>query len=486
MFDTVAKVSPNRDPNISSNGKDSAVAHCIVTHANCRSFKLSPSWEYLASWASTDTKDEIKLWNLHSARELACFKQSSSPVFSLDGRYMLYINVDDDPKTVIAYGIQSSEQVCRFQCRADLLTVVPIFHDHILVTQMRSTDTNGCAIVSLWNFSPSAKRFSDFIVAPSGLVDVSKNGRLGLDSLLQVVNIHDGSVKARFTATTAGKKPTTHFDIACLTYDGKYVIWAENMLIKVGRTSDGSVIAETNLHERATCLHTMDYGYVIIVGGEDGHVFTMKLFVSTNENEGMVTYRPSGTEDRRNFLLDAQPCSEDAINEFDPVYRTTPECMADVDIPTVSESLSLLLVQKADVPYTILSTERMQSEQKDNSSPLPYLTAMMAKSYLTALSPNESKDDSLLARSPPSLEPNRLKSPLARQRSRSLQDLNNPDLAQFSPVVSPTLPTSPNNSKANGNSATLKPPKDKKRDRLFCGNNFDSVPTRRFKNPFKK
>ena len=379
VFDTM--VSQNHDPNISSNGEDSKVAHCIFTHANCRSFKVSPSWEYLASWASTDTKDEIKLWNLHSARELVCFKQSTSPVFSLDGRYMLYINVDDDPRTVIAYGIQSFEQVCRFQCRADLLTVVPIFHDHILVTQMRSTDTNGCAIVSLWNFSPSAKRLSDFIVAPSGLVDVSKNGRFGLDSLLQVVNIHDGSVKARFTATTAGKKPTTHFDIACLTYDGKYVIWAENMLIKVGRTSDGSVIAEANLHERATCLHTMDYGYVIIVGGEDGHVFTMKLFVSTNENEGMVTYRPSGTEDRRNFLLDAQPCSEDTINEFDPVYRTTPECMADVDLPTVSESLSLLLVQKADVPYTILSTERMQSEQKDNSSPLPYLTAMMAKSY---------------------------------------------------------------------------------------------------------
>jgi len=101
-------------------------------------------------------------------------------------------------------------------------------------------------------------------VASTGLEDVSKDGCLAVDRLLQVFDVASGLVVSRFwplggaAVETADQSEVT---FARLTFDGRYVVWAQAMMVVVGRVSDGFTVASVSAHERVTSLTTTDFGY---------------------------------------------------------------------------------------------------------------------------------------------------------------------------------------------------------------------------------
>jgi len=70
----------------------------------------------------------------------------------------------------------------------------------------------------------------------------------------------------------------------------------------VGRVSDGSLVARTSTHETLTCLDcSIDAGYVVVAGRNDGHLLTMKLLLDDDQRLSETT--ASDAEERRRILL---------------------------------------------------------------------------------------------------------------------------------------------------------------------------------------
>jgi len=88
-------------------------------------------------------------------------------------------------------------------------------------------------------------------------------GVLAVDRLLQVFDVASGLIVSRFWplgATSGSPEQTETVSFVRLTYDGRYVVWAEQMTIVVGRVCDGFVVASVSAHERVTSLATTDLG----------------------------------------------------------------------------------------------------------------------------------------------------------------------------------------------------------------------------------
>ena len=51
----------------------------------------------------------------------------------------------------------------------------------------------------------------------------------------------------------------------------------QELTLKVCRIEDGRIIANTSTHEEVTSLQLLEFGYLVVIGREDGHVVTMKL-----------------------------------------------------------------------------------------------------------------------------------------------------------------------------------------------------------------
>jgi len=94
-------------------------------------------------------------------------------------------------------------------------------------------------------------------------------GVLAADRLLQVFDIASGQIVSRFwplaastpgSSSSADQTTETAVTVVRLTYDGRYVVWAEQMTIIVGRVCDGFVVASVSAHERVTSLNTTDLG----------------------------------------------------------------------------------------------------------------------------------------------------------------------------------------------------------------------------------
>ena len=168
-------------------------------------------------------------------------------------------------------------------------------------------------------------------VGETGLLDISKDGRYGIDGYLQVYDLRSGSR----VMSICGEHVTDGADddgggnedglelcsLVRLTHDGKYAIWVDvsvilhsacllmecssltfyqrlrvgtnvfqneehvtsltelfqELTLKVCRLEDGRIIANTSTHEEVTSLVLLEFGYLIVIGREDGHVVTMKL-----------------------------------------------------------------------------------------------------------------------------------------------------------------------------------------------------------------
>lgn len=82
----------------------------------------------------------------------------------------------------------------------------------------------------------------------------------------------------------------------------RYVIWSAGVEVRVGRVSDGSLVARTSSHETLTYLDcSMDAGYVVIAGRKDGRLLTMKLLLDDDQRLREITARDA--EERRRILL---------------------------------------------------------------------------------------------------------------------------------------------------------------------------------------
>ena len=334
--------------------QSSAKIPMLVSHFHCSSFVMSFDWEYLAT-CCTYGETEVKLWSTTAVaavstpvKEIVHFREARSPVFTLDGRYLLYI---DDCRTIIAYVLRSLAPMFRFDCPADRIRALPVDHSRVVLTKF-PVEVDRSPAITVWEFgrTPSLKaRLVD--AAPGGLVDVSKDGRLAVDGYLQVFNLRTGAIEMWFAVGT-DKEHT----LVTLTDDGRYVIWADDFTVKVGRVVDGRIVARTSTHERATALRTMDHGYVVVLGREDGHLMTAKLAVPGDGQHGRITYRPQSAEERRNFLLDTQICSGETTATFDAVYRRPSECVADADLPVAGDAVRTALAKRADVPHTVILT----------------------------------------------------------------------------------------------------------------------------------
>ena len=110
-------------------------------------------------------------------------------------------------------------------------------------------------------------------------------------------------------------------------------------MIFVGRISDGFVVASVSAHERVTSLETTDFGYVMVVGRQDGRVLTMKLVAGLR----MPRYRPADAADRRQLLLDAENCCEETFRTLDPLYQRRAVAVDDTEDDDGIEQLHILV-----------------------------------------------------------------------------------------------------------------------------------------------
>lgn len=293
----------------------------IADHPRCSVFVVSPDWDRVATYA--ESAAELWLWSVDGLHERVIFRKAGRPVFSLDGDYLVYV---DSGETVVAYNLR--EMAPRFRVAlpdAGQLTPLPVDHRTVLISVGRTKPVT----VYAWKFGKEDSQLSLRLrgVAASGVEDVSKDGALVVDRLLQVFDVATGLIMSRFwpigAGSTCGEQQEVAF--ARLTYDGRYVVWAEATRIVVGRVSDGFVVASVSAHERVTSLATADFGYVIVAGREDGRLLTMKLVAGLR----VPPYRPSAAADRRHFLLDAENCSDATLTLFDPVYQRRPKGVDD-------------------------------------------------------------------------------------------------------------------------------------------------------------
>jgi len=94
-------------------------------------------------------------------------------------------------------------------------------------------------------------------------------------------------------------------------------------------------------------------------------VMTMKLVIS-DVSVTRSTYRPRSVGDRRNFLLDADVCTREAINAMDELFQHPAQCIPDSDRPTVSENVINTLVRDAVVPHTVILTSNASPSSTDD------------------------------------------------------------------------------------------------------------------------
>ena len=98
----------------------------VCPHADCVSFTVCPLWEYLVTVSRlTDNVHQLKLWSIHqggggNAHEQEQLHHCTSPVFSLDGQYLYYI---ENGMTVMQYCLETTTsisclQVCVSLCSA--------------------------------------------------------------------------------------------------------------------------------------------------------------------------------------------------------------------------------------------------------------------------------------------------------------------------------------------------------------------------------
>ena len=326
---------------------------CVIEKPFCQSFNISPDWLFMCTCCVEEDNKIIHLWSIRDGKIVLKFQQAACPVFTYDGKFLLYI---DSGQTLVAYCLGKMAPIRFIACQADTLLPLPVKHRLVLATKFLAKTGRVLppALVSLWDFHESKEVATLFNVAPGGIRDVSKDGRLAVDGWLQVYNLTNGLLGASFDCDSE-EDNDKEFLFVRLTYDGKYAIWVDEFSVKVGRVEDETLIAHTSTHERPTSLEIMDLGYILILGREDGRLLIMKLVISQNS-----TYRPSTYALRSEFFIDSEHLPTDGL---DMMYCQSPRSIRDGEHFKSTETLKTIMTQRVKKPHAIISTTQNNNQK---------------------------------------------------------------------------------------------------------------------------
>ena len=341
----------------------------------CKQFELSPDWTYMVSCATLDQDNEVILWNVKKNKKIVSFREAKSPLFTLDGQYLLYI---DAGANIIIYSLKNfAPAKCQEQIYPDRISSIPIKHHSILVTCFKETHSE----VSVWDFHGAGRTKSLMSgVSRNGFSDISKNGMLAIDDLLQVYALNTGTVAISFkNHPTNSNEENTYKKLVKLTYDGLYCLWSDegSCSVKIGSIADGTLIAQANVHEKLVSLETMDYGYVMFCGREDGHIITMKLIVPGSEsnkvNKSNPVYLAKSETDRRNYILDQDPCTRHVISQFDTSFQEVSTYQKDSEMPSKRPNIARQLSEHAELPrlFTFLKPPTSKASASNSTLQVP-------------------------------------------------------------------------------------------------------------------
>ena len=314
----------------------------FAQHKLCRTFETSPNWSWLATEAPTCSSSEIIIWKLRESddrdhhmsgstknlttEEYRRFEDATCPQFLLDGKRVAFISTAELSRSVQIF-ILPKLDLCANIGEGNIVDVkvLPGLRNCLLLrTSIEPFDS----VISIWNISSSSKVTADFVTNKRGIIDVSKDGKLALDSELNVYDLtSNGDLISSFKNTAAESKKSirislnadfTGIETAKLTYDGRFVLWTDQNQLKAGRVHDGSIVGTAYLHEKLSCLEVVDFGYMQVVGGENGHIFVVRLIATNPESNDMqlaTAYNPKNLKDRQNYLIDRQISLKNSENE---------------------------------------------------------------------------------------------------------------------------------------------------------------------------
>jgi len=231
-------------------------------------------------------------------------------------------------------------------CHAEQLLVLPVKHRLVLMTSWPPSCTSSPS-VSVWDVHEGRQLVSLTNVAIGGIRDISRDGMLAVDASVQVFSLDTGALKSRIDHQLEGDKD---FSFVRLTDDGQYVVWVDKLSVKVGRVSDGSLIAHACTHERPASLSTLDCGYVLVVGRQDGRILMMSLLPDSQQ----LASRPRNADERCTMMHRRLMFSDKLKAGLDTMYQCSVHSVRDAELQRASESIRSVLAQRAKAP--LLST----------------------------------------------------------------------------------------------------------------------------------
>jgi len=323
---------------------------------------------------------QLQLWSTKTGEQIVCFYHAEKPVFTLDCKYLLYI---DSGQTLITYCLNRMAPMRYIACKADQLLVLPVKHRLVLMTNWTSCASS--PNVTLWDFHEGRQLINLSNVAIGGIRDISKDGMFAVDANIQVFNLDTGALKSHVDHNPEGDKD---FSFVRLTDDGQYVVWVDKLFVKVSRTCDGALIAHACTHECPTSLCTLDCGYVLVVGREDGRILMMKLLPDCQQS--LAVCRPHDAEERCRIIHSCQMCSDKVKASFDIIYQYSAHSVRDGELQRASESIRGILTQRAKAPLlsTAMSkaTDATANKYRRSYSQLTPISDLHESGRLTAAS----------------------------------------------------------------------------------------------------
>lgn len=323
-----------------------------LPHWSAKSFAASPQWHFIATYAKETCETSVKLWEVATGTEIMRFDGAHSPVFTFDECHLLLLQ---DGKLVIVRLSGSQPEIKRsFACEAVSLQVIPTRNHWILALLPATNADSDFAGVAIWDFITACRVVTINNVAPHGICDFSKDGRLMIDGYLQVFNVETGHMVHGLQAADRDSDAT----FVRLTYDGLYAIVVDVMTVCVYRVRDGKVVARTSTHEKVVSLEMFDFGYLHAIGREDGYVNITKLVTENWHNGNAV----ENTSDRSCLLLRAPTSLPQSLAELDLHFRRSVESMSLQDRPAIKAEVYSLLNARANKPMVIALRPRINSQ----------------------------------------------------------------------------------------------------------------------------
>ena len=342
-----------------------------LLHKDAKAFVIGDAWQFAvttveagvttAAGQTATRVAEMRLWNVKSEAEVESFTHATCPVFTADGRCLLYVQ---RRALVVVYCLRTFSRRHAVPCVADRLQSLPKRTDVVMATMFGGVggedagpDDPPYSQVKLIEYASSSGKIVSRIsyVAPSGILDVSKDGQVAIDGYLQVYDLRCGVILNDLAGAAAGGGGARReYDLVRLTWDGRYAVWVDGLSVVVRGVMDGRTLASVSTHERPTALTLLHYGYLLAVGREDGHVLIMRLLP---DGPPYVNIRPpSDLAARTRCVLGAHACDDDAVAGMALEWQVRPRPRADATLAAASDDVCAQLTRQAKVPVAIIKT----------------------------------------------------------------------------------------------------------------------------------